>query len=260
MEGRVPKCNMCVDRLEEGLKPACVSACLGNALEFGVIENAPKNRDQVLTQLPGFPDPEITHPNIRFQQIKALPNEVTRTDSMPIKYNKDRSGRFRSVVDQKVGKEKQWNLHRLSSRENPLVFFTLSTQTVVGAFSWHFLASLLSVSWPSIASPFSYATFLLTLIVLQSIGLVLSTIHLGKPLRFYRGFNNLQHSPLSREALVVFEWLKQAAGVMALVAGIAGLWFMTKIYRIRARPFWNHWQVTTSFFGSTLSLGGLLFI
>ena len=27
---------MCVDRLEVGLKPACVSACLGNALNFGV--------------------------------------------------------------------------------------------------------------------------------------------------------------------------------------------------------------------------------
>ncbi len=33
---------------------------------------------------------------------------------------------------------------------------------------------------------------------------------------------------------------------------------MTKIYRIRARPFWNHWQVSTTFFGSMLSIGGLL--
>src|SRR5712691_691591 len=33
---------------------------------------------------------------------------------------------------------------------------------------------------------------------------------------------------------------------------------MTRIYRIKARPFWDHWQVSTSFFGTTLSLGGLL--
>ena len=46
---------MCVDRLEVGLKPACVSACLGNALDFGVIENTPERRDQNKTQIPGFP-------------------------------------------------------------------------------------------------------------------------------------------------------------------------------------------------------------
>ena len=46
VKGQVTKCNMCVDRLEVGLKPACVSACLGNALDFGVVENIPENRSQ----------------------------------------------------------------------------------------------------------------------------------------------------------------------------------------------------------------------
>ena len=45
VKGQVTKCNMCVDRLEVGLKPACVSACLGNALDFGVTENIPENRN-----------------------------------------------------------------------------------------------------------------------------------------------------------------------------------------------------------------------
>ena len=31
--GHVSKCNMCIDRLEVGLKPACASACLGGALD-----------------------------------------------------------------------------------------------------------------------------------------------------------------------------------------------------------------------------------
>jgi len=90
VKGQVSKCNMCVDRLEVGLKPACVSACIGNALDFGVIENTPENRQQCKTSIPGFPDPEITHPNIRFQQVKGLPDEMTRTDSMPVKYHKDK--------------------------------------------------------------------------------------------------------------------------------------------------------------------------
>jgi DMSO reductase anchor subunit len=43
-----------------------------------------------------------------------------------------------------------------------------------------------------------------------------------------------------------------------VVAGVAALWFMHRIYRIPARPFWNHWQVFTSFYGSMLTLGALL--
>ena len=43
-----------------------------------------------------------------------------------------------------------------------------------------------------------------------------------------------------------------------MLSGLAGLYFMTRIYRIRARPFWDHWQVSTAFFGTAASLGGLL--
>jgi len=73
VKGEVSKCNMCVDRLEVGLKPACVSACLAGALDFGVVETPPDNRVQAKLEIPGFPDPGITHPNIRFQQTRDLP-------------------------------------------------------------------------------------------------------------------------------------------------------------------------------------------
>jgi DMSO reductase anchor subunit len=36
------------------------------------------------------------------------------------------------------------------------------------------------------------------------------------------------------------------------------LYFMQRIYRIPARPFWNHWQVLTSFYASMLTLGPIL--
>jgi hypothetical protein len=65
---------------------------VGNALDFGVIENTPENREQAKVTIPGFPDPEITHPNIRFQQTKTMPEELSRTDSMPVKYHKDEDG------------------------------------------------------------------------------------------------------------------------------------------------------------------------
>ena len=35
---------------------------------------------------------------------------------------------------------------------------------------------------------------------------------------------------------------------------------MHSIYRISARPFWNHWQVLTSFYGNMLMLGPLLVV
>jgi DMSO reductase iron-sulfur subunit len=53
--GHVSKCNMCVDRLEVGLKPACVAACLAGALDFGIIETIPEKRAGRDSH-PGLPD------------------------------------------------------------------------------------------------------------------------------------------------------------------------------------------------------------
>ncbi|MGH8119556.1 MAG: dimethyl sulfoxide reductase anchor subunit family protein, partial [Gammaproteobacteria bacterium] len=46
--------------------------------------------------------------------------------------------------------------------------------------------------------------------------------------------------------------------MLTALAGLTGLYYMHAIYRIKARPFWNHWQVLTSFFGTMFSLGALL--
>lgn len=300
IKGQVSKCNMCVDRLEVGLKPACVSACVGNALDFGVIENVPENREQALTDIPGFPTSDITHPNIRFQQINQLPDEMKRTDSMPLKYHKDENGRYKPIIDQKKGKAKHWNLARLSSRENPLVLFTLCSQASIGAFALGFLGAqagidtLVSFQQTALYAPLAILSFLLV-----GFGLFMSTMHLGKPHRFYRGFNNLRHSPVCREGLGIalfmgglgmhilfslpansnFQALysglfgadinalitPQTAqrwavgfGYFAIPASLVGLYYMNRCYRIEARPFWNHWQVATAFFGNMLSLGGLV--
>ena len=300
VKGQVSKCNMCVDRLEVGLKPACVSACVGNALDFGVIERIPEGREQARVEIPGFPAPEITHPNIRFQQLKQLPDEMKRTDSMPVKYHKDDTGRYRPAIDHKHGKATHWNLARLSSRENPLVLFTLSAQMAAGAFALCFLAAQAGLEgFASFARSALYVPLVMVCLALVGFGLFMSTLHLGKPLRFYRGFNNLRHSPVSREGLgiaifmnalalhILFSLpgnsvvqglaaglfsldpgalsemaaiglLAAASGYGALLGGAGGLYYMTRCYRIKARPFWDHWQVGSAFTGSVLSLGALL--
>jgi DMSO reductase iron-sulfur subunit len=288
IEGHVSKCNMCVDRLEVGLKPACVSACLAGALDFGVVETQPANRVQAKLAIPGFPDPEITHPNIRFQQVRDLPREMRRTDSMPLVYvKKEDADRVRYTPQVADGPRKRhWNIAKLRSREDPLVVFTLISQGVIGAFPTLFLAPLLGLEALSAqAHPVTHAALLFGLLALQSFALVLSTAHLGKPHRFYRAFNNLRYSPVSREVagIAVFynalgaytllsampglvSWLlpqgaigtlQSVAGWVAAVSGPVALYAMGRIYRIKARPFWNHWQVLTSFYGAMLALGPL---
>ncbi|MDT0602185.1 DmsC/YnfH family molybdoenzyme membrane anchor subunit [Thalassotalea castellviae] len=200
VKGQVSKCNMCVDRLEVGLKPACVSACVGNALDFGVIENTPENREQCKTSIPGFPDPEITHPNIRFQQTKTLPDEMNRTDSMPVKYHKDKEGYYKSVIDQKAGKAKHWNFGKLNSRENPLVLFTLFAQAAFGTFLIPFLTALFGVeAFTAFVKSEMFLPLTIVSLLMTAFALLMSVTHLGKPMRFYRGFNNLRYSPMARE-------------------------------------------------------------
>jgi len=282
--GHVSKCNMCVDRLEVGLKPACAAACLAGALDFGIIETKPDHCDQLETRLPGFPDPAITHPNIRFQQAKSLPRELTRPDSIPLRYV--RTEAIHRPVPVEQDRVRGWNWKRLSTRENPLVVFTLITQAVVGAFALLFLAPYFGVDLLSAEkNPVAYPVLLFGLIGLETFALVLSTMHLGRPHRFYRAFNNLRYSPVSREVAGVALFynllgayalisgvpalarmlpenlvpaLSALTGWGAVLAGVAALWFMHSIYRIPARPFWDHWQVLTSFYGSMLTYGSLV--
>jgi Fe-S-cluster-containing dehydrogenase component len=39
--GKVVKCDYCMDRIDEGLKPACVTICTTHCLNFGVTEHMP---------------------------------------------------------------------------------------------------------------------------------------------------------------------------------------------------------------------------
>lgn len=42
--GKVIKCDLCSDRLAEGLEPACVEACVKKAIQFGEVEEQLSNR------------------------------------------------------------------------------------------------------------------------------------------------------------------------------------------------------------------------
>lgn len=281
VKGQVSKCNMCVDRLEVGLKPACVSACLGKALDFGVIENIPEGRNQAKTEIPGFPRTDITHPNIRFQQTRTPPRDMLRVDSTALKYHKDDSeDSFKPTLDPKRGYRRQWNLKRLlGSHENAHVAFTLSAQAVMGAFvllvpgAWFGMAPMLAYQQSAAATP-----LLLLMLSLMGFGMFKLNMHLGKPHRFYRGFYNLRMSPVSREIAGVSLFFAGLVGYSLFslfdsgwaqllrhafaVAGLCGLgyggYYMYKLYRIPARPYWDHWHTAATFVGTGLTLGASL--
>lgn len=282
-KGHVHKCNMCVDRLEVGLKPACASACLAGALDFGVVETTPENREQLKTQIPGFPTPDITHPNIRFQQTKSLPSEMTRTDSIALKYRRHSSGSdggeyIPEVDTSRADTNRYWNLGKLlSSHENAHIIFTLTTQAVIGAFMLLLFGS--SIGMDSLTTEaMSSWPLLIIMLVIMSFGMAKLNLHLGRPQRFYRGFYNWRMSPVSREIAgvslffagfvgfgffslfdhSVTAFLKQTSIVAAVLGGVAGLYYMTRLYLIPARPFWNHWQTASSFAGATIVLGAVL--
>ncbi len=294
VKGQVSKCNMCVDRLEIDLKPACVDACLGNALDFGVVEQLPEGQEEAKPTIPGFPDPSISRPNIRFQQTRFLPESLNRIDAEAIQYQKNNNnGDFKVSTKGRKG-ESSWGWDKLRSREDPLVFFTLVSQFAIGAFLMLFFLPRLSDNAAAFLSPEAYPLthtgFLFAVFALQSGGLLLSTLHLGKPRYFYRAFNNLRHSWVSREIAamgaffnlfaayillhtfpILSSWLPDTMraalpsllGYAASLLGLLGIYCMYRCYRIKARPFWDHWHTGGRFFGSGLVLAstaiGLVF-
>lgn len=84
-ENVVKKCNMCIDELEAGRKPYCVSACMMRVLDIGPIDQLREGTydtkargpdDEVVGQVRSMADPELTHPSIVF-----VPHSKGRVDN-----------------------------------------------------------------------------------------------------------------------------------------------------------------------------------
>ena len=209
---------------------------------------------------------------------------MNRVDQNPVKYHREENaGGFKPVLDEKQATKKvkgprEWNLGKLlGSHENAHIAFTLCAQTVMMAFlillTGYFVEPVRNFMAGSAMLP-----ALLVMVVIMTYGLFKLNMHLGKPHRFYRGFYNLRHSPVSREIAGVSAFytgllgysifalfdnnitqLLQMvfAGVGVLGAAFGGF-FMYRLYRIKARPYWDHWYTAASFSATGLVLGSLL--
>jgi hypothetical protein len=55
----------------------------------------------------------------------------------------------------------------------------------------------------------------------------------------------------------VLAFAAPASAGIAAAAAAGTLFYMYRCYRIKARPFWDHWQSATTFIGSSLFLGAI---
>ncbi len=152
-----------------------------------------------------------------------------------------------------------------------LVLFTLLVQSAVGGL-WCLQAVLLG-GISLLDLPLLKYHLYLTLFLACG-GLGAAFLHLGLPFNSYYAIRNLKKSWLSREitfvstlggALIILIILAQThPGVLnswilligSMIGGIT-LYAMTKVYRLKTVPAWNHVGTPLSFLSSTLLLGGL---
>ncbi len=64
------KCHMCYERVDIGLRPGCVSTCPVGAID--VVDISELTGDKYKKEIPGFPDPSVTHPSTRFVKPPKL--------------------------------------------------------------------------------------------------------------------------------------------------------------------------------------------
>ena len=112
------------------------------------------------------------------------------------------------------------------------------------------------------------------ILFLSIMGLGGAFLHLGKPFNSYHAIKNIKKSWLSREiltvstfsgALILLIGLNQVrpglinAWILLIVslAGGMALFAMTRVYRLRTVPSWNHAGTPLAFLSSTLILGGV---
>lgn len=167
----------------------------------------------------------------------------------------------------------------MNSNEWPLVFFTLLSQLSMGII----LAGLtvfLFMKNQNISSNIELkrmATFIA--MSAMAVALVLSFMHLAKPLHSVYALGNMGSSFLSREILLVslflftlaVAWTSLRFGIpspasfnflylAALVTGILLVWVMARLYMISTVPSWNTPFTILKFFNSGLLLGAGAFM
>lgn len=258
--GVVSKCDLCTNRLDQNLQPACAEACPAGAIQ---IETVPLEEVAATYAsagvAPDMPSPEISKPSTRF----TLP-----ADMDPAAFTK---------VDRDFVEPEH--------PHTPLVWMTVLTQMGLGGMAavygvdlWGHLMGYTdsaAIGWTAVA-----------VIAVAGLSLGASLLHLGRPAFAFRAARNWRTSWLSREVLGLSLFAKLAAayagllllshslgllppawadsrlglGAAAVLAGIAGVYASARIYLVPARPAWNQPKTLVDFFTPALVLGPAILV
>lgn len=226
------KCTLCTHRIDEELKPACVTICPTNALEFDTIQ-VPRKTEKI----DGFPPSDI-QPAILIKKPDCGQFPPEKVD---IPYSKELIEKY---TEHFTGSKSKINV----LNEWALIFFTFSVAVLGGILS-------VSVISQIFINPYAFLTASILI-------LGLSTIHLGKKFRAYRAVLNWKSSWLSREIIFVSGFITFAVaflftnlsslGYIALVFVFVSAFAIDKVYTVTA-------QVNKTTFHSSQILLSLIF-
>lgn len=228
--GTIEKCHLCNHLIIDGFKPACAKQCPTGALTFDSIDKS----NNIL---------HFGLPNTAFQpRINTLNSDVLKNipemDLSITGYDPDNM--LNEEPDNKIHALNEW----------PLVVFT---------FIFTFLSG-----WIFSFQPGSPLILKGIFILLGIIGIIISTLHLGKPFRAPRSIINLKTSWLSREILlsglfistsIVFLFLFHSFYIL-LIISLLSILLLSSIEMVYSLP---QKKYTTPFHSANTLLTAILF-